>query len=345
MQLSDPNRRDFTKWAAAAMGGLLAGLSVGRVVAVAADEPKMKDPKKPLLLQEPHICRGLNPTCKSEYKGKKNDCAGQAFGPTIKEHKCKGALQRNSILQRNSPFCNDIPQNAGFRTGRGCLQGLRTPVLRLNSVYATGRAAPGRQKFKTIEAVCVGLNDRNHQSRCDLRRREIGTMDQNTYGHARKSAVHHLYAAEIERTAMQCSSNGVVLCLNKHSFGRIEFGPSFEPRWSIAPKFKDRFSFKFADHVFKLISHENLRSFTLFSWKDSAALDYCDLYSVAIVHREFCGVASVNELTNFKQWCVLELQNSRNANECVGQKLHVGMLTESDFHCLAPVLERGHCHV
>jgi hypothetical protein len=88
MQLSDPNRRDFSKWAAAAVGGLLAGLGASR--AVAADEPKMKDPKKPLLLQEPHICRGLNPTCKSEYKGKKNDCAGQAFGPTIKDHKCKG---------------------------------------------------------------------------------------------------------------------------------------------------------------------------------------------------------------------------------------------------------------
>ena len=87
MQLPEPNRRDFTKLAAAAMGGLLAGLGSAH----AADEkPKMKDPKKPLLLQEPHICRGLNPTCKGEVKGKKNDCAGQAHGPTVKEHKCKG---------------------------------------------------------------------------------------------------------------------------------------------------------------------------------------------------------------------------------------------------------------
>jgi hypothetical protein len=88
MHLPDPNRREFSKWAAAAVGGLLAGLGASR--AVAADEPKMKDPKKPLLLQEPHICRGLNPTCKGEVKGKKNDCAGQAYGPTVKEHKCKG---------------------------------------------------------------------------------------------------------------------------------------------------------------------------------------------------------------------------------------------------------------
>jgi hypothetical protein len=87
MRLPDPNRREFTKWAAAAMGGLLAGLRAGRA---AAEEPKKKDPKKPLLLQEPHICRGLNAACKGEVKGKKNDCAGMSHGPTVKEHVCKG---------------------------------------------------------------------------------------------------------------------------------------------------------------------------------------------------------------------------------------------------------------
>lgn len=88
MEAPDLNRRDFTKFAAAAMGGLLAGLNAVR--AAEEEKPKRKDPKKPLLLQEPHICRGLNPTCKGETAGKKNDCAGQAFGPTVKEHKCKG---------------------------------------------------------------------------------------------------------------------------------------------------------------------------------------------------------------------------------------------------------------
>jgi hypothetical protein len=86
MPSPDLSRRDFTKWAAAAMGGLLAGASAGRA---ADEEPKHKDPKKPLLLQEPHICRGLNPTCKGEVKGKKNDCAGMSHGPTVKEHVCK----------------------------------------------------------------------------------------------------------------------------------------------------------------------------------------------------------------------------------------------------------------
>ena len=83
----DPTRREFTKWTAAALGGLLAGLSAGRA---AEEKAKPKDPKKPLLLQEPHICRGLNPTCKGEVAGKKNDCAGQAYGPSVKEHACKG---------------------------------------------------------------------------------------------------------------------------------------------------------------------------------------------------------------------------------------------------------------
>jgi hypothetical protein len=92
MQVPEPNRREFTKLAAAAMGGLLAGLSAGgaRAEDKKEAEPKKKDPKKPLLLQEPHICRGLNPTCKGEIKGKKNDCAGQAALHTVEEHKCKG---------------------------------------------------------------------------------------------------------------------------------------------------------------------------------------------------------------------------------------------------------------
>ena len=79
------DRRQFHKLAGAALGGLVAGASL----AAAQDQTKMKDATKPLLLQEPHICRGLNPTCKGEVKGKKNDCAGQAHGPTVKEHSCK----------------------------------------------------------------------------------------------------------------------------------------------------------------------------------------------------------------------------------------------------------------
>ncbi len=76
----------FTSWPLPPSAGWWPAQSLA---AAAEDKDKPKDPKKPLLLQEPHICRGLNPTCKGEYKGKKNDCAGQAFGPSIKEHVCK----------------------------------------------------------------------------------------------------------------------------------------------------------------------------------------------------------------------------------------------------------------
>lgn len=89
MANNDLSRRDFTRLAALAVGGLAAGLTAAR----AEDKkPAKKDTKKDGFpwLQEPHICRGLNPTCKGEVAGKKNECAGQAAAPTVAEHKCKG---------------------------------------------------------------------------------------------------------------------------------------------------------------------------------------------------------------------------------------------------------------
>jgi hypothetical protein len=79
------NRRDFTRLAAAALGGVMAGAKI----AAAEEKPKPKDKDKPLLLQEPHVCRGLN-TCKGKGKGGKNDCAGQGQCATAKAHTCGG---------------------------------------------------------------------------------------------------------------------------------------------------------------------------------------------------------------------------------------------------------------
>jgi hypothetical protein len=76
------NRREFEKLAVAALGGLLAGATT----ATAQDK---KDTTKPLFLQEPHVCRGLN-TCKGKDKTKKNDCAGMGQCATAKAHSCKG---------------------------------------------------------------------------------------------------------------------------------------------------------------------------------------------------------------------------------------------------------------
>jgi hypothetical protein len=79
------NRRDFSKLAAAALSGMVAGAKLTR-----ADEPpKKKDIAKPLFLQEPHVCRGLN-TCKGKGKGGKNDCAGMSDCATAKESTCAG---------------------------------------------------------------------------------------------------------------------------------------------------------------------------------------------------------------------------------------------------------------
>ncbi len=79
------NRRDFTRLAAAALGGAMAGAQL----AAAEDKPKKKDVNKPLLLQEPNVCRGLN-TCKGKGKGGKNDCAGMGQCATAKAHTCGG---------------------------------------------------------------------------------------------------------------------------------------------------------------------------------------------------------------------------------------------------------------
>jgi hypothetical protein len=80
---SSIGRRDFNKLAVAALGGLVAGARI-------ADAAEKKDTKKSMLLQEPHICRGLNPNCAGEVKGKKHECAGQSNCASATAHDCGG---------------------------------------------------------------------------------------------------------------------------------------------------------------------------------------------------------------------------------------------------------------
>jgi hypothetical protein len=82
---SEPNRRDFTRLAAAALGGLVAGTAMAQE----KKDDKKDDKKKNPLLEEPHVCRGLN-TCKGKAKGEKNECAGQGACATAKAHECAG---------------------------------------------------------------------------------------------------------------------------------------------------------------------------------------------------------------------------------------------------------------
>jgi hypothetical protein len=89
------NRRDLCRLALAALGGLTAGALVGCSggnTPTAADKDK-KDQEAdatPRLLQDPHVCRGIN-TCKNKgKKGTTNECAGQAHCATVAAHDCNG---------------------------------------------------------------------------------------------------------------------------------------------------------------------------------------------------------------------------------------------------------------
>lgn len=79
----EPNRRDFTKLAAAALGGLVAG------TALAEEKKDDKKEEKNPLLTEKHVCRGLN-TCKGKGASGKNDCAGMGTCALAKAHTCGG---------------------------------------------------------------------------------------------------------------------------------------------------------------------------------------------------------------------------------------------------------------
>jgi hypothetical protein len=120
MDNNDLNRRDFQRLAVAALGGLVAGAGLAH-----ADdkkdkdkddkkEPKPKDEKKNPLLQEPHVCRGLN-TCKGLGKGLKNDCAGTSACATAKAHTCGG---ENDC--RGLGGCGEMPGENACKTKGKC---------------------------------------------------------------------------------------------------------------------------------------------------------------------------------------------------------------------------------
>jgi hypothetical protein len=115
MQAENKNGRLLARLTAAALGGLTAGVaSAGGLFGDGKQDdvglnrvpysltsfqdatkqdgkdlaPNKKDLTKPLLLQDPHVCRGLNATCKGEINGVKHECAGQATAPTVKMHGC-----------------------------------------------------------------------------------------------------------------------------------------------------------------------------------------------------------------------------------------------------------------
>lgn len=110
MSPQDYNRRDFHRLTLSALGGMFAGAAVGcnkgddappaGGTATAPENAKtagegppanteVADADLPVILQEPHVCRGLN-TCEGKGKGGDNACAGQGACATAAEHTCHG---------------------------------------------------------------------------------------------------------------------------------------------------------------------------------------------------------------------------------------------------------------
>ena len=84
INVTNLSRRDFGRLTAAAFGGVLLGSTLaGR----AAGKDDKHDPE--LLLQDKHVCRGLN-TCKTKGKGADNSCAGMGNCAIADKHSCKG---------------------------------------------------------------------------------------------------------------------------------------------------------------------------------------------------------------------------------------------------------------
>jgi hypothetical protein len=78
------SRRDFSRLTLAVFGGVLLGTTFS---AQAAEGDSKHDPA--LLMQDKHVCRGLN-ACKAKGKGGENSCAGTGKCAIAETHSCKG---------------------------------------------------------------------------------------------------------------------------------------------------------------------------------------------------------------------------------------------------------------
>jgi hypothetical protein len=83
MNDDDLTRRDFQRLTLAAFSGIVWGASMPGAEALGAEEPRKS------LLDEPHVCRGLN-TCKAMGRRNDNACAGQGKCANATLHECAG---------------------------------------------------------------------------------------------------------------------------------------------------------------------------------------------------------------------------------------------------------------
>lgn len=82
MSQHELDRRQFHQLTAAALGGLVAGATLG----CGNSQPVASAPAGGT---DKHLCRGLN-ECKGQGAGGKNDCRGQGECATVEHHSCGG---------------------------------------------------------------------------------------------------------------------------------------------------------------------------------------------------------------------------------------------------------------
>ena len=97
MDKPDLTRRDFQRLTMAAVGGLVIGSGIQRLAGAAEEH------NDALLLDEPHVCRGLN-ACKGKGKGGNNACAGRSECATAEAHTCAG-----SNACKGQGGCGEVP--------------------------------------------------------------------------------------------------------------------------------------------------------------------------------------------------------------------------------------------
>lgn len=125
MQDNGLDRREFHKLTAAALGGMIAGTTLGcsEKASVPQQAPgsssttaasaTLSDAEK-LIIDEPHTCRGLN-SCKNLGRSKENACAGQGTCASIADATCGGNNQC-----KGQGGCGEVPGMNSCKGEGGC---------------------------------------------------------------------------------------------------------------------------------------------------------------------------------------------------------------------------------
>ena len=126
MDRNSLDRRDFQKWTLAAFAGFAAGGTLGcgggsekpagqtTAPATAAGDVAKLTPQEELLVDDKHVCRGLN-TCKGLGRSKENACAGQGTCASVADHACGGAHEC-----KGQAGCGELPGQNACKSEGGC---------------------------------------------------------------------------------------------------------------------------------------------------------------------------------------------------------------------------------